>query len=234
MPQEINMAHIDMNLTKTMSSLDVAKTVDRRHDQVVRDIRNIISQIGHHKSVDSYFMESTYKSLQNKDVPYFLLTKKGCELYATRMNGTEGTLFAIAYIEKFNQMEEKEKQIVLPNDPMAILKLTFDAQEQTNTRVESLEETVSDIVENQLLNTADYNSIGSMIQKKIYITSKERRLNQRQKKELFKDINGSIKKLTGSNSRSRIRAKDYDKVINFIDRWQPSSITLALIDELAV
>ena len=90
----------------TIDSREVAKMVDRNHADVMRDIRNVISHIeGQSKSAESLFEESTYVNSQNKVQPCYLLTKMGCELFATRMNGEKGTLFALSYIERFNEME---------------------------------------------------------------------------------------------------------------------------------
>lgn len=94
-------------IEQTLTSLEVAEMVGRRHDQVLRDIHTAISHFeGDHKNVGTYFIIDTYKDVQGKERPAFKLTKKGCELYSTRMTGSKGTQFAIAYIERFNQMEE--------------------------------------------------------------------------------------------------------------------------------
>lgn len=101
---------------KVLTSLEVAEMVGRRHDQVLRDIEKIIGHLGDdHKSVGNYFTEGTYKDSLNREKPCFLLTKKGCELYSTRMTGAKGTMFAVAYIERFNEMEQKEQQRALPS-----------------------------------------------------------------------------------------------------------------------
>src|SRR5699024_6749778 len=94
-------------LETTLTSLEVAEMVERRHDQVLRDINTIIIHLStDHKSVVSnYFLETTYKDSTGRTLSNFLLTKKGCELYATRMTGEKGTQFAVQYIERFNQME---------------------------------------------------------------------------------------------------------------------------------
>ena len=99
-------------LEKTITSLEVAEMVGRPHDNVLKDIRRIIEQLGDVKSYESYFIESTYTNTQNKTFPNYLLTKKGCELYSTRMTGEKGTQFAVAYIERFNEMENHIKQRV--------------------------------------------------------------------------------------------------------------------------
>ena len=96
-----------------IDSRDVAEMVGKRHDHVMRDIRTIIEHLGgQSKIAESYFIESTYINSQNKQQLCYLLTKKGCELFATRMTGAKGTQFAITYIEKFNKMEEQLKSQV--------------------------------------------------------------------------------------------------------------------------
>lgn len=63
-------------LSHTLTSLEVSEMVGRAHDKVIRDIRNIITQIGDAKTGESYFIESTYTNSQNKELPSFNLTKK--------------------------------------------------------------------------------------------------------------------------------------------------------------
>lgn len=97
-------------LENTLTSLEVADMVGRDHGKVMRDIARIIEQLGEAKNGSSYFTEDTYISTQNKELPCYRLTKKGCELFSTRMTGAKGTQFAVAYIERFNQMEQHIKQ----------------------------------------------------------------------------------------------------------------------------
>src|SRR5699024_12166474 len=92
-------------LENTITSLEVAEMVGREHKEVLRDIRNIITHLGERKIAQSYFISATYTNSQNRVMPSYRLTKKGCELYATRMTGEKGTQFAVAYIERFNKME---------------------------------------------------------------------------------------------------------------------------------
>jgi len=79
---------------QTITSLEVAEMVGRNHKDVMRDIRNIVSQLGERKIAHTpYFLETTYEHKQNgQPYPMFLLTKKGCELYSTRMTGAKGTM----------------------------------------------------------------------------------------------------------------------------------------------
>lgn len=66
-----------------MSSLEVAELTGKRHDAILRDIRNLLNQgVSHHN-----FVESSYKQPQPKggykNIPCYNLTKKGCLILAS-------------------------------------------------------------------------------------------------------------------------------------------------------
>lgn len=221
-------------LRQTINSLEIARMVGRTHDNVLKDIRNIIQQIGSVKTNESYFIETTYKNSQNKELPCFDCTKKGCELYSTRMTGAKGTQFAVAYIERFNNMEEhiKEKQLKLLDSPRETLRLMFEFQEDVADRVEAVESDVKYIKDNQLLTEQDYSTISSMVRRKIGLICTQQHLNSKAKTELFKDLNSSIKRITGAAARNRIKAKQFDEVVKFINNWMPSTATMTIIDQM--
>lgn len=107
------------NLPQTINSKEVAKMVDRDHSKVIRDTRGLIEHLAEAKiGSGEYFIESIYLDANKQERPCFDFTKKGCELYSTRMTGAKGTQFAVAYIERFNQMENhlKLEQPKQPDD----------------------------------------------------------------------------------------------------------------------
>ena len=58
-------------------SRDVADMVEKEHKHLMRDIRGYIEILGKSNfGLSDFFIESTYKSNQNKDLPCYLLTKK--------------------------------------------------------------------------------------------------------------------------------------------------------------
>ncbi|MER2008783.1 MAG: ORF6C domain-containing protein [Psychrobacillus sp.] len=134
-------------LQHNISSLEVAQMVLRDHNEVLKDIRRIISQLGEGILPQSYFIESTYKNSQNKEFPCYLITKNGCELYGTRMTGEKGTQFAVKYIDRFNEMEQQLQQPKVLSEKeqlMAAMKLTIEAAED----VEALKNEVVEVKEN--------------------------------------------------------------------------------------
>ena len=103
---------IEQNGGNYIDSREVAEVIGKRHDHLLRDIRNyieIIAKGGLPKVGESdFFIESSYKNAQNKEMPCYLLSKMGCELVANKLTGEKGVLFTAAYVVKFNALEEAE------------------------------------------------------------------------------------------------------------------------------
>lgn len=90
----------------TITSMEAAEWCGKEHSKLLRDIRNYISQLGEAKiGFSDFFKESTYVTEQNKTLPCFLVTKKGCEFIAHKMTGQKGTEFTARYINRFHEME---------------------------------------------------------------------------------------------------------------------------------
>lgn len=58
-----------------------------------------------------FFTEYTYISEQNKELPCYKVTKKGCEFIAHKLTGTKGTEFTARYINRFHDMEEQLAEV---------------------------------------------------------------------------------------------------------------------------
>lgn len=64
--------------TDRMSSLEIAELTGKRHDAILRDIRNLLKQgVSAHN-----FVETSYRDKSNRQSPCFELTKKGCLILA--------------------------------------------------------------------------------------------------------------------------------------------------------
>lgn len=94
-------------IKKTITSMEVAEMVNKDHSKLLRDIRNYISQLGETKiGFTDFFTEATYVTEQNKVLPCFQVTKKGCEFIAHKLTGIKGTEFTARYINRFHEMED--------------------------------------------------------------------------------------------------------------------------------
>jgi len=105
--------------TQTVSSLEVAEMVEKRHDHLLRAIDTYIEyltndvepKLGDNGKINilEYFIETESEVAVGFGVRKdraFEITKKGCEFIANKMTGQKGTQFTATYIEKFHAMKD--------------------------------------------------------------------------------------------------------------------------------
>lgn len=104
--------------------MEVAEMVGKEHSKLLWDIRTYISQLGEAKiGFSDFFRESTYLSEQNKTLPCYLVTKKGCEFIAHKMTGQKGTEFTARYINRFHEMETGIRRTSITEHPGEVANL---------------------------------------------------------------------------------------------------------------
>ena len=108
-----------------ITSMEVAQMVSKQHNELLKDIRRYISQLGEGKIPHTdFFTESTYLTEQNKEMPCFMVTKKGCEFIAHKLTGQKGTEFTARYINRFHEMEDGQVLCALnPNVALGVANL---------------------------------------------------------------------------------------------------------------
>ncbi len=88
----------------------VADMIDKRHNDLLRDIEKYIEMMKKSQNSkllsDDFFIESSYNSGTGKNYKNYLLTRKGYEFLTIRMTGEKGTLIGLSLINKFKEAEE--------------------------------------------------------------------------------------------------------------------------------
>lgn len=86
----------------TTTSLVVAEVFGKRHDAVLRDIRNLDcpAEFAAHN-----FVVCERKAANGKTLPYFTMTRDGFTFLCMGFTGKEAARWKIAYLEAFNRME---------------------------------------------------------------------------------------------------------------------------------
>ena len=93
---------------QTITSIEVAEMVGKKHYNLIRDIKGYVEELGELKiEFTDFFRENTYKTEQNKTQPCYDVTKKGCEFIAHKLTGIKGTEFTARYINRFHDMEDE-------------------------------------------------------------------------------------------------------------------------------
>lgn len=137
-----------------IDSREVAEMLGKSHSAVLKDIQGssdrktvgiIPTLLKSNFDLSKYFIESSYKDQSGKSNKCYLCTKMGCELLGNKQQGEKGILFTAKYVERFNEMERKLKEISKPDsymidDPIERAKRWIEEREQYNKVVSELEE----------------------------------------------------------------------------------------------
>ena len=171
----------DIIVVTTISSLEVAEMVEKRHRDLVRDIKKYSkyieesnNELGVRKNaqsskedesgqlkiepaskndesnalkieeikdderknarisdgfidLDEFWKESTYINQQNREMPCYNITKKGCEFIAHKCTGKKGVVFTARYINRFHELEENsnKNRLIHVSDKPAPRAITF-------------------------------------------------------------------------------------------------------------
>lgn len=215
-------------LSRNIPSTEVAEMVGRDHNEVLKDLRRIIAQLGEGNLPQSYFIESTYTNSQNKQQPCFLLTKKGCELYGTRMTGKKGTQFAVKYIERFNEMEQHiEKQ--LSQDPITLaLESALNTRKQLQSiqmEVVEVKETVQNLVVTMRIDGNQEAQISKRGREVVIaaLGGKESNAYKKISRQVFSAFWRYFKNHFEVPRYGEIPKTRFAESIKFISMWQPST-----------
>ncbi len=103
------------------TSLKVAEVFEKNHKDVLRDIENLTCS---QEFRERNFALSSYKSIQNKKMPMYIMTKDGFTFLAMGYTGNKASVFKENYIDCFNRMEQAIKsQVAIPQTYAEALEL---------------------------------------------------------------------------------------------------------------
>lgn len=217
------------------TSVKVAEDFGKDHKHVMRDIRDLEKDV---PNFGLMFFEGLEPDYYNRDRKVYYMNRKGFVLLATGYNGKKALKFKSDYIDAFDQMEEHIKnnqiQIQIPKDPILALRLMLQATEETKEEVEDVKNRVVNLEENVSIDPGKYSYIGKCISQKVRQVGKERQwsMNKEQTNLLYKDINKAVAEVCGVRTRSQLREKHFDDVMDLIDDLEPSTVTRMLIHNL--
>lgn len=135
------------------NSLLVAEKFGKRHDNVLRDIRNLME--GLPKSEETpLFEELSYTDSQNgQKYPMYVMNRDGFTLLAMGFNGKKAMKFKLDYIAAFNAMEKALKEQAKPKTHLEILVESAQELLAQSKRIEAVENKILDMQREREENT---------------------------------------------------------------------------------
>ncbi|EIQ4140781.1 ORF6C domain-containing protein [Staphylococcus pseudintermedius] len=122
----------------------------------------------------------------------------------------------------------------VPSDPMQALELMFEATKQTKEEIESVKADVIDLKDNQKLDAGEYGLVTKTIHQRVaYIRQIHGLPNSKEvNKPLYQNINNDVNTMAGIKTRTQLRQKHFNDVMDIISNWFPSQSTMYVIRQL--
>ena len=211
---------------KYIDSREVAEMVGKEHNKLLRDIRSYIEQLGESKiGHTDFFTESTYKTEQNKTMPCYLVTKKGCEFIAHKLTGIKGTEFTAKYINRFHEMEDKIQYQFqnISTEMKAIL--------MHDEKIMKMDERVTDLENNTTIDYGQQQVLGDVVNRVVIeaLGGKCSPAYREIGKKVFAECNRDLKHYFNVNARNNVPKKRFEEAVEYVKNWQPCTNTKFLI-----
>ena len=103
---EIIVKKINEKEIPAVTSLQVAEAFGKRHDHVIRDIRNVMEKCSESFALPN-FGECSYTNENNREMPMYILSKDGLMMVTMGYTTPEAMAIKENYIAAFNRMEEE-------------------------------------------------------------------------------------------------------------------------------
>lgn len=209
-------------IEQTLTSMEVAEMVEKKHADLMRDIRRYAEQLAESKiALGDFFRESTYKDANNQSRPCYDVTKKGCEFIAHKLTGVKGTEFTAKYINRFHDMEE---QIA---NPLAGISQELQAVIVVDKRVTQVEKRIEKLENNMTISHEQIQTIKNRVNKKITEILGGYESNAYNDKHLrgkaYSRFNKDYCDYFRINARANTLASKFEGALSYIDMWIPDT-----------
>lgn len=216
-----NLVFVDNNRLVT-DSLNVAEIFGKRHNDVLRDIKNLgCSEEFRVRN----FAQSSYTNQQGREMPKVIISEHGFAILAMGYTGHRAMEFKEAFIAAFVQMRENLKQLdsqnIVPLDErrvrMELLKTAIDHEERLETIEQRIDQVEQKVEEQITLDSGEQRRLQKVIAKRVYHIAAD----EAARSEFFRQLYREIKDRWAVPSYKDVRRTELQQVMKYIDAWIP-------------
>lgn len=219
-----NLGLIIKNEKVIVSSKDVAEVYGKRHDHVIRDIRNIVKSV---PQAQPNFGETTYLDSQRREQPCYVMDRQGFSMLVTGFTGNKAKQFTYKYTLAFEEMSkelEKPKKL----SPMEQLKLQYEVLDDHDSRIKRLEGSMT-------IDFGQQKVLGDLARQKAVQAlggfDSPAYKNKSIRTKVFSRVWKDFKDYFEVNSYRNTPKKDFEKAKDHIKNWQVQGKLLKEIEE---
>jgi anti-repressor protein len=202
-------------------SLTVAEVFGKRHDSVLRDIRNLDCSEGFNLH---NFVEVEYLDDRNRTYKKFLIKKDGLAFLVFGYNGSKAGEYKEDYIVAFNQMEEelKSPRILTEKEQLkASMRLSLETSEEVGLlkgEVRDLKEKVNNKI---TLDHGEQQTLHHEVKKRVEKLAADYEVEDKEKRAMYSQIHSHLRRAFSCPSYRVVKQKDYEEAKSWVKSWRP-------------
>lgn len=219
---------IIQNRQAVTTSLQVAESFEKRHDNVLREIEGLLKI----EEAKKYFHKGTYEHPQNKqEYPLYFMNRDGFTLLAMGFTGQKAIQFKLAYIQAFNKMELHIQQEQLPSDP---IELALETSLKNYQEIKEIKGDVDLLKNSMRIDGAQEFALNSQGKAKVLevLGGYESPAYNAVSKKVFAQLWRDFKKYFKLPRYSELPKSKFDDAVYFISKWQPDTAMLIEIEHI--
>ncbi|WP_167553107.1 Rha family transcriptional regulator [Evansella clarkii] len=200
MEQAIDLVYTTQEQQVVTDSITIANVFEKRHDKVLRDIRNLQCSEQFHSL---NFGESIYENKQGREMPLFIVTENGFYMLAMGYTGKEAMKFKERYIIEFQRMRtdlESQRKVLE----------SMEHSSNTGTLLEEYEDRIT-------IKFRQQREIQKAVQERIH--SLFPHVKDKGRRKYYAQIYHDMKAIFEVDSYRDIRSIDYEDALKFIREW---------------
>lgn len=158
----MNQLVIMKNRQAVTSSTSIADNFDKRHDHILRDIRDLAKDV---PDFGEMFFETTEPDSYGRHRRIYLMNRDGFTLLAMGFTGKKAMEFKLKYIKAFNEMENQ----LQPKSIEDLIIMQAESMKEVKERIGAVEKKQDDITQILSLNPVEWRKKVNNIINKIAI-----------------------------------------------------------------
>ena len=209
-------------------SLTVAEVFGKRHDSVMRDIRNQkvkLVEAGMDKFIFHNFVEREYQSQQGNFYKKYELTEDAFALVAMSYVTPEAMKFKVKFLQEFKrikaELQGKPKILTEREQLMASMKLSIEAAEEIPVIKKEVTDLKRVFSEELTLNHGQQQSLHHEIKKRVESLIGDYQECGFTKQRMYSEIHKNLRRAFSTPKYIFVKRKDYQEAIAWVKAWRP-------------
>ncbi len=202
------------------TSLNVAESFGKRHDNITRDIETLKKDV---LNFEEMFVLGIEPDSYGRDRNVYFMNRDGFTLLAMGFTGKRALQFKLKYIEAFNKMEAAIRS---ENKPLSIseqIQTIAQGYTELESDVKNIKLDVSDVKNRMGLPTNMKRSFTKARNKKVIElmggSKSNAYLDKSLRQSVYSKMFASFKEQFDVNSYEDCPMKDFDAAIEFVNNW---------------